>query len=125
MAESVWRARRSGRGIYYGWVMLLAVSGTEMISWGVLYYAFTVFLAPMHAALGWSSGELTGAFSLALVCSAGAAVPLGRWIDRRGTRGVMTAGSCGAALLVVAWANVRSLPLYYLIWAGIGVTMAA
>lgn len=27
--------------LYYGWVMLLTVSFTEMISWGVLYYAFT------------------------------------------------------------------------------------
>ena len=105
--------------------MLLAVSFTEMISWGVLYYAFTVFVKPMHAALGWSTAELTGAFSLALLCSAAAALPIGGLLDRYGTRWLMTAGSCAAALLTLAWAMVKSLALFYLIWAALGVAMAA
>src|SRR5579885_562826 len=110
--------------LYYGWVMLLAVSFTEMISWGVLYYAFTVFVKPMHAALGWSTAELTGAFSLALLCSAAAALPVGGLLDRYGTRWLMTGGSCAAALLALAWAMVKSLALFYLIWAALGVAMA-
>lgn len=112
-------------GVYYGWVMLGAVSFTEMTSWGVLYYAFTVFVKPMQAALGWSTTELTGAFSLALLCSAVVALPVARWIDRHGTRWLMTAGSCAASLLVLAWAVVANLALFYLIWVGIGVVMAA
>ncbi|HEU5200122.1 MAG TPA: MFS transporter [Ktedonobacterales bacterium] len=110
--------------LYYGWVMLLGVSFTEMISWGVLYYAFTVFVKPMQAALGWSTAELTGAFSLALLCSAAAALPVGSLIDRYGTRWLMTAGSCAAALLVLAWAMVKNVTLFYLIWVALGITMA-
>ncbi len=34
------------RGVYYGWVMLLTLSFTEVTSWGILYYAFAVFLKP-------------------------------------------------------------------------------
>lgn len=112
-------------GLYYGWKMLLAVSLTEMISWGVLYYAFTVFLKPMQASLGWSTAQLTGAFSLALLCSAVAALLVGRWLDQHGTRWIMTAGSCAASLLVFAWAMVTNLFLFYLIWVGIGIVMAA
>jgi MFS family permease len=104
--------------------MLLAVSFTEMISWGVLYYAFTVFVKPMQASLGWSTAELTGAFSLALLCSAAAALPVGSLLDRYGTRWLMTGGSCAAALLMLAWAMVKNLTLFYLIWAALGVTMA-
>jgi MFS family permease len=37
----------------------------------------------------------------------------------------MTAGSLLGALLVVAWSRVGDLTLYYLIWAGIGLAMAA
>jgi MFS family permease len=37
----------------------------------------------------------------------------------------MTAGSCAAVALVLAWAAVDNLILFYLIWAGIGVTLAA
>lgn len=112
-------------GIYYGWKMLFAVSFTEMVSWGVLYYAFPVFLKPMQATLGWSTASLTGAFSLALLCSGIAALPAGRWLDRHGTRTLMTLGSIMATLLVLAWATVANLAIFYLIWIALGLTMAA
>ncbi len=110
---------------YYGWVMLDAVSVTEVVSWGILYYAFTVFVAPMQADLGWSRVAITGAYSLALLCSGIAAVPVGRWLDRHGPRALMTAGSCLGSLMLVAWSQVQSLWGFYLIMAGIGVATAA
>jgi MFS family permease len=121
LASAIPRAR----GLYYGWVMVLALSATETISWGILYYAFAVFLAPMQAELGWSVTQITGAYSLALLVSGIAAIPAGRWLDRHGPRLLMTAGSVAATLLVVAWATVDSLLAFYLIWAGIGLAMAA
>ncbi|HUG16061.1 MAG TPA: MFS transporter [Thermomicrobiales bacterium] len=129
MSDTVSRRRISPlarvRGMYYGWAMVLALSITETTSFGILYYAFAVFLTPMHEDLGWSVAQLTGAFSLALLISGVAAVPVGRWLDRRGPRALMTAGSIVATLLVLAWAMVDSLIVYYLIWIGIGVVMAA
>ena len=110
---------------YYGWVMLGTVSVTEVVSWGILYYAFSVFVAPMQAEPGWSQPAVTGAFSLALLCSGLAAVPVGRWLDRHGPRGVMTAGSVLGSLLLVAWSQVQSLWALYLVLAGIGAAMAA
>jgi MFS family permease len=114
-----------GGRIYYGWVLVLALAITETTSFGVLYYSFTVFLAPMGQELGWSRGAMTGAFSLALLVNGVAAVPAGRWLDRHGPRALMTVGSCAATLLVLAWAATDDLVLFYLIWAAIGVTMAA
>jgi MFS family permease len=67
---------------------------------------------------------MTGAFSVALLASGIAAPLVGRWLDRRGPRLLMTAGSCVAAGLVVAWSQVTQLPAFYLIWIGLGVTMA-
>src|ERR1700680_891015 len=92
---------------YYGWVIVLTLSLTEMTSWGILYYAFTVFLNPMHAAFGWSRSSMAGAFSLALLVAAMVGVPVGRWLDRHGPRVLMTVGSAAATLLVLAWASVR------------------
>ena len=45
---------------YYGWVLVGALGVTEVISWGVLYYAYSVFLTPMETDLGWSRAETTG-----------------------------------------------------------------
>jgi MFS family permease len=108
----------------YGWTIVAVLALTETVSWGVLYYAFAVFLAPMQHALGWSKTELTGAFSLALATSALAAFPVGRWLDRHSPRPPMTLGSLAGALLVLAWSQVDDLFLFYLVWIGIGLAMA-
>jgi MFS family permease len=90
----------------------------------VLYYAFSVFLTPMETDLGWSRGETTGAFSLALVLSGFAAIGAGRWLDRHGARALMTTGSCIGVVLVLAWAAADTLLAFYLLWAAIGIVMA-
>ena len=115
---------KSGRP-FYGWWIVGALAVTEPVSWGVQYYALTVFLRPMEEELGWSRSQLTGAFSLALLVSGLAAIPFGRWLDRHGPRALMTAGSIAATLLVLAWSRVESLPVFYLVWVGLGLTMAA
>jgi MFS family permease len=111
--------------LYYGWVLVITLGVTETISWGVLYYAFTVYLSPMESELGWSRGDMTGAFSVATLLSGMAAIPVGRWLDRHGPRLLMTVGSIAATLLVLAWSQVTQLPQLYLIWLAIGLTMSA
>lgn len=110
---------------YYGWSIVAALSLTETVSWGILYYAFSVFLVPMQKEFGWSNATLTGGYSLALLCSGIAAPFVGRWLDRRGPRGLMTTASVAGTLLVLAWSRVDGLPEFYLIWAGIGLVMSA
>ena len=112
-------------GLYYGWVLVVAMALAQITSWGVLYYAFTVFLRPMQTEFGWSKTETTLAFSLAPLFNGVAGVYTGRWLDRHGPRLLMTVGSVAAAGLVVAWANVNSLAMLYLVFAGIGVVRAA
>ena len=109
----------------YRWVILSTLSVTETISWGILYYAFGILLAPMEREMGWSRAQSTAAFSIALLVSACFAVPAGRWVDRGGARLMMTLGSCAGVGLMVAWARVENLPALYLIWGAVGVTMAA
>lgn len=109
---------------YYGWRIAWALAVTQTVSYGVLYYAFSVLIEPMERELGWSRAETTGAFSLALLLSGAAAVPVGRFIDRHGARALMSAGSLGGALLVLAWSQVQTLWAFYLVQAGIGLVMA-
>ena len=111
--------------LYYGWVITITLAITETISWGIVFYAFTVFITPMEAELGWSRGQLTGAFSLALLITGAVAYPVGAWIDKHGARWLMTIGSIGASLLVIAWSQVTNLTSLYLIWAGLGLCAAA
>lgn len=114
-----------GGRVYYGWVIVGTLAVTETVSWGVLFYVFSVFLVPMRAELGWSDAQLTGAYSLALLVSGFAAPFVGRWIDRRGPRWLMTSGSLLGVAMVLAWSQVGSTLVWYGIWAGMGLAMAA
>jgi sugar phosphate permease len=106
------------------WGIVAALSVTETVSWGILYYAFAVFLIPMREELGFSTAELTGAFSLALLVSAVAGLGVGRHLDRHSPRGLMTAGSIAGVALVVAWSRVEGLAAFYVLWVAIGLVMA-
>ncbi len=111
--------------VYYGWVIALALAVTETVSYGVMFYAFSVFITPMEAELGWSRAQLTGAFSLSLLITGLVGVPVGYWLDKRGGRLLMTAGSIGATLLVALWSQVQTLPEFVLIMTLLGFCGAA
>ncbi|SJN11166.1 integral membrane transport protein [Leucobacter sp. 7(1)] len=87
-------------------VVLTVLCVTEVVSWGLLYYAFTVLAPAIGADTGWAPMGITAAFSGALAVSAVTGIPVGKVIDRHGPRGVMTGGSllAVAGLIVVALA---------------------
>jgi MFS family permease len=106
------------------WAMVWTMAVAQVISWGTLFYAFSLFVVPMQESLGWSRPLLNGALSLGLLSTGMVAFPVGAWIDRHGGRGVMTLGSLAGGLLLLAWAWVDTPWMFYLIWVLIGVTMA-
>ena len=104
--------------------VLIVLCLTEIISWGVLYYAFPVLADGITDQTGWSRATTTTAFSLALVVSAGVGVPVGRRLDRVGPRAVMTAGSLLGVVAVIVIASAQSLVGFFLGWLIAGVSMA-
>lgn len=110
---------------YYGWYIAMVLAITETVSYGVMYYAFSVFITPMENTMGWTRGELSGAFSLMLLIMGAMAFPIGYWLDKHGSRGLMTAGSIGGCVLMLMWAQVSSLTELYIIFGLLGVCGAA
>jgi MFS family permease len=108
-----------------GWSLVAALSAAQLVSWGSVYYSFSLFVVPMEQELGWSRTALDGALSAGLLMSGLAAYPVGRWIDRGGGRVVMSLGSALAAVLLAAWSQVTGIAVFYLLWLGIGLGLAA
>ena len=90
-----------------GWALIWALAIAQLVSWGSLYYSFSLFVVPMEAELGWSRTTLDGALSLGLLVAGLLAYPVGAWIDRHGGRAVMSLGSLSGAALLWAWSSTR------------------
>ncbi|MDX3587377.1 MFS transporter [Streptomyces europaeiscabiei] len=104
---------------------LPALCATQITSWGIVYYAFPVLNPQITASTGWSSTATTAAFSGALLMSAVTGIPVGRILDRRGPRAVMTTGSVLGVLAVLAIASAPNLIAFTAAWLLAGVAMAA
>lgn len=103
-----------------GWLSL-----AQLISWGSVFYTFTLIMGPLERELGLSRVESSLAFSLALLAEGLMAYPVGRWIDRGHERAVMTGGSLLAGLCLFAHGWVASKAGLYAVWVGLGFAMAA
>jgi MFS family permease len=107
------------------WTLVWALSVAQLVSWGVLYYGFSLFVVPMENELGWSRTTLNGALSLGLLAAGLFSYPVGTWIDRHGGRWVMTLGSALGVAMLLAWSQVTDIVAFYALWVGMGVAMAA
>ena len=52
---------------YYGWVLVVTLGLTTIISYGTTQYLFGVLVVPIDQELGWDRASLSGAYSLMLV----------------------------------------------------------
>ncbi|MBO3750002.1 MFS transporter [Streptosporangiaceae bacterium NEAU-GS5] len=111
-------AVRRGRWI----VAVFAV--TQTIGYGVLYYAFSVILPPMIRDLHASSAQVTAALTVSVLIAAVCAPLVGRWLDGRGGRALMTVGSVIGTVAALAWSRVENVGQLYAVFAALGVACA-
>jgi predicted MFS family arabinose efflux permease len=102
-----------------GWLSL-----GQLVSWGSIFYGFSLLLAPLEQELGLSRAQSSLAFSLALLTEGVLGWPVGRWIDRGHERAVMTGGSLLAAGAFVAHSFVTNTAGFYAVWIALGAAMA-
>lgn len=107
--------------------VVAVLCATEVVSWGVLFYAFTVSAVAIADTEGWPLTTLVAVFTLAQVVGAATGVWVGRHIDAVGPRLVMTGGSAlgVAAAVAIALALAPSLPTYAVAWVVAGAAMSA
>lgn len=104
--------------------VLVVLCATEVVSWGILYYAFPVLASSITTDTGWPLSTVTAAFSTGLVVSALAGIPAGRVLDRHGPRVVMTTGSLLGVPALLGIATAPTLPWFFASWALAGLAMA-
>ena len=101
-------------------LIVFGVAAGQILTFGVLFHSFSLFVGPMQAELGWSGTQITLAFTIGLFCADLFGIPVGHWVDRHGGRLAMALGSTLAAVLLAAWSRVETLWSFYAIWVALG-----
>ncbi|GHO63635.1 MFS transporter [Ktedonobacter sp. SOSP1-52] len=118
-------SRSTGRSPYYGWILMVVLGLTTIISYGTTQYLFGVLVLPLSTSLHWERASLSGAFSCGLIISGLLGVPVGYLADRWGARLLMTLGSAVGGLSLIGLSFVQAISQFYLWWAlGIGLATA-
>jgi MFS family permease len=105
--------RPQGR-IFYGWWMVAAGAGVQLIIGLLFNQAASVYNAVLRDEFGWSRTVISAAFSVSRFES-GILGPLQGWmIDRYGPRTVMIGGLLLFSVGLMAFSQIQNLPMFYL-----------
>lgn len=105
--------------------VLVVLSVTQIVSWGTLFYTLPVLASEISEETGWSLTWVVAAFTGSQLVAAAGSVVVGRRINHRGPRQVMSLGAVVGALGLVAVAAAPTLPVFALAWAVTGSAMSA
>ncbi|ACL61977.1 MFS transporter [Methylobacterium nodulans] len=103
--------------------LVLRLGLSQLVLWGISYYLVGVFGPEIGADLGISPSLTYGGFSVGLLAMGFASPAVGRAIDARGGRAVMSLGSLVVAAGLVGLASCRGLAGYGLSWLVLGLGM--
>jgi predicted MFS family arabinose efflux permease len=119
-------AARGERGTPVRLARLIPALGVaQIISWGTLFYAIAVLGEAMRSELGISATWLFGAFTVGLLASGIVSPAVGRLVDARGGRVVLSVGSIVGALSLATLALARDYGTLFAGWVLAGIAMAA
>ncbi|MCE5265020.1 MAG: MFS transporter [Deltaproteobacteria bacterium] len=105
--------------------LVTALGLIQIISWGSSYYLPAVLAKPIAADTGWSLPWVVGGLSIGLLAGGVVSPPVGRTIDHRGGRLVLSLSSILFGLGFCALALATSLPAYLAAWLIIGLAMGS
>jgi hypothetical protein len=117
---------RAGWRIWLGSPMgtaVVALGITQIIAWGTTLYALGVLGAPIAQETGWSRSLVFAGLTVALLASSAVSTWVGRLIDQRGARTIMSLGSILVAAALVVIALARHPAVYLAGWALLGPAM--
>ncbi len=101
---------------HYAWVVLAAVCCAGFARQGPAVATLSIFVEPMTSEYGWSRTAISGAVSLGGVLAAFTSPFLGRILDARGARAVLTIAILTTAAACFGLAFAGSLVVFYLLF---------
>jgi MFS transporter, OFA family, oxalate/formate antiporter len=107
---------RLGIPIDYRWVVLACLCCAGFARQGPAVATLSIFVEPLIREFGWSRTALSGAVSLAGVMAAVVSPPIGRLLDRHGSRLVLCVAILVNAIALALLSLTPSLLVFYLLY---------
>lgn len=111
--------------IFYGYWIILVCFLSLFILYGAGYFAFSLFIRPLQADLGWSRGEIMVAFTILFLIQGVASPFIGKVVDRYSAKKVIAIGALFTGIGFVILSMMHELWHFYIGYAVVGVGMAA
>ncbi|MBB6017442.1 MFS transporter [Deinococcus radiopugnans] len=104
--------------------LVWALAGLTTVAYGALYYAQPLLAVATEHERGWTRAQTNLAFTLALLVTAFMAPAVGRALDARGGRGLLSVGALLGALAFTLLAASTTYVVFLLGWLLAGAAMA-
>ncbi len=111
--------------VFYGYWILVTTFFSLFIYAGCGFYAFSLFVRPLQADLGWGRGEIMTAFTILFLVSGMASPFVGKVVDRYGARTVISIGEAIGSFGFILLSVMSHLWHFYVVYAVIGVGITA
>ena len=106
-------------------VIVSGLGVTQIIAWGSTYYLPAVLAEPIARETGWPQTWVVGGLSIGLLVAALISPLVGRTIDRKGGRFVLSFSAIAISMGQLGLATSTTLALYMIAWILIGLGMGA
>ena len=111
--------------LFYGYWIVAAAFFFALVFSGCGFYAFSLFVTPLQANMGWGRGEIMTALTVYFLTSGVSAPVVGRVVDRIGATRVMATGALVAGAGLFLLSQVTELWQFYGGYLVTGLGMAA
>ncbi len=116
--------QRKGR-FFYGYHLVGVAFLLMVLFSGCGVFAFSLFVKPLEASLGWGRGQVMAGFTLFYLMVGFASPVVGRFVDRHGARPVIAIGALMMSLGFVIVSRMSDLYLFYLGYVIVGIGASA
>ncbi len=106
---------RTGRRIFYGWVIVAVAFAAVFSEATTRNFLLSVFVVPVSEEFGWSRTVFTGAIAIGSALSSLIAPFVGPIIDKRGPKGVIVVGVAITSAAFMGLAFVRTVWQFYIL----------
>ncbi len=116
--------QRLNPNLFYGWFIVAGTFLLSFVSVGIGFYGQTVFLDGLIHEKGWSRASVSAASTVFFMVTGLAGVPVGRAVDRWGSRRILVAGALLMAIALIWLGRVEKPNELYFVYPCLAASFA-